>query len=203
MNELKIIWKIEKRKIADLKDWHKNPRKLTKDAYQELIKSIRDFGFHDVLKIDIDGTIVSGHQRKKALREIGIEEVDVLIPNRKLTEKEMEIIALKSNRHEGTFDFDILGNMFEMENLLEAGFQGFELGFATTKEQEGEDMNTLDISMETYLGGNVKQITLYFKGGTEYDDILKRLDTIQQELEVKSHTEVFLKLLEYYENNKA
>lgn len=201
-NELKIKWEIKTVKISDLKEWSKNPRKLTKEGYEALIKSIKDFGFHDVLKVDTDGTIISGHQRKKALRELGVEEVKVLFPDRKLTDKEMDIIALKSNRHEGTFDFDMLGNMFEMEDLLEAGFQGFELGFATTKEEDGEDTNTLDKSTETYLGGNVKQITLYF-GSEEYDQVVTRLDAIKTELELESHTDVFLKLLEEHENNKG
>jgi len=138
---LAIDWKVKKAKLSDLKEWVKNPRKLTAEAYEELLKSIKRDGFHDVLKIDVDGTILSGHQRKRALTELGIEEINVMYPDRKLTEKEMELVSLKSNRHEGTFDFDMLGNMFDIDTLLEAGFQPFEFGFDTsdlgsTKETE-------------------------------------------------------------------
>lgn len=196
---MKLEWKIEKRKIADLKDWPRNPRKLTKDGYESLIKSIQDFGFHDVLKVDTDGTIISGHQRKKALKEIGIEEVNVMYPDRKLTEKEMDIIALKSNRHEGDFDFDILGNMFEMDTLIEAGFEGFELGFATSKESEGEDENPLEGSMETYLAGNMKQITMIFSLD-DYEKVIPRLNQVMVDTNTKTHKEAFLALLDEHEH---
>ncbi len=195
----KINWKIKKAKISELKDWTKNPRKLSKEGYESLKKSVEDFGFHDVLKVDTDGTIISGHQRKRVLKEMGIKEVDVLFPDRKLTDKEMEVIAIKSNRHEGEFDFDILGNMFELETLMEAGFQDFELGFATSKEQDGVDSDPLVGSMSTYLTGNVKQITLFFSS-EDFEKIVPRLDKIMKESGLESHTEVFLKILEFYEN---
>lgn len=198
----KINWQIKRIGIGELKDWSKNPRKLSKEGYQSLKKSVEDFGFHDVLKIDTDGTIISGHQRKRVLKEMGIEYIDVLYPNRKLTDKEMEIIAIKSNRHEGEFDFDILGNMFELETLMEAGFQDFELGFATSKEQDGVDSDPLVGSMTTYLTGNVKQITLFFSL-EEFEKIVPRLDKIMKESNMESHTEVFLRTLEIYENNNT
>lgn len=199
---LNIQWIHKQAKVSDLKEWKKNPRKLTEEKYRKLVSDIQEFGFHDVLKIDTDGTILSGHQRKRALLELGIEEVGVLFPDRSLTEKEREIISIASNRQAGTFDFDILGNEFEFESLKEGGFEDFELGFATTKEEEGKDSNPLAHSMEVYLEGNVKQVSFFFDP-EEFEVTLPRLDRIMTEKDFKSHKEVLIFLLDEYENNNS
>lgn len=138
---LKIKWHTELLNVAALKEWSKNPRKITETEYKRLIESIKTYGFHDVLKIDTDGTIISGHQRKRALMEIGVEQVHVMKPDRQLTEKEREVIAVASNTHRGQFDHDILANQFDSGNLLEAGFTGIDLrepDAMTPKAQPGE-----------------------------------------------------------------
>ncbi len=200
--KLGIHWEPTKVKVDDLKEWSKNPRKLTEDKYKKLVESIQKRGFHDVLKVDQDLTIISGHQRRRALKQLGVKEVWVLFPERPLIEEEKEIISIESNKQAGTFDFDALANTFDFENLLEAGFEDFELGFATTAEEDGTDQNTLEDSMETYLQANMKQLVFYF-ASEEYEDIIPRLDTIMTERELKSHTDVFLKLLETYENHRS
>lgn len=200
MAKLNINWVHKIEKVKNLKEWSKNPRKLTEDKYKKLVGDIQKFGFHDILKIDSDGTILSGHQRKRALMEIGIEEIGVLYPDRPLTEKEREIVSIASNKQAGTFDFDALANTFDFDSLLEGGFEPFELGFA--KADETVDQDTLKESMETYLAGNVKQLTMYFTS-EEYEELLPRLDKIMTDLGVKSHTEVFLHILKQYEDNNS
>jgi len=199
---LNIVWTSEKRKVADLKEWPKNPRKISSEEFEKLKAGIVKRGFHDVLKVDTDGTILSGHQRKRALKELGVEEVFVLYPNRELTEEEKEVIALESNRHRGEFDFDALANGFGIESLYESGFKDFELGFATSREQDGQDTDTLGSSMETYLGGNVKQIVLYFSS-EEFEDVVPRIDRVMEETGTTSHTEAVLELLKRYEGSRA
>jgi hypothetical protein len=93
----KLLWYAEKRRVKELKTWSKNPRKITKQNFANLKKRITQRGFHDVVKIDTDNTVLSGNQRKKALLELGIKEVTVLIPSRKLTDDERNKIALESN----------------------------------------------------------------------------------------------------------
>ncbi|MFA6608451.1 MAG: DNA modification methylase [Candidatus Paceibacterota bacterium] len=114
-------WRAEKRLLKDLKTWLANPRKITKDNFAKLIKRITERGFHDVIKIDTDGTVLSGNQRRKALIELGIKEVIVLIPDRKLTEDERNKIALESNINDGEWDFEAL-KLFELDTLSEVGF---------------------------------------------------------------------------------
>ena len=92
-----LVWKIETRKLSSLNGWSENPRKMTEVQFEKLKKRIKERGFHDILKIDVDGTIVSGNHRQQALKDLGYDEVDVKVPNRPLTEKERKEVALESN----------------------------------------------------------------------------------------------------------
>ena len=136
---MSIEWRVEKRKVAELKTWERNPRKITEEAFLKLKSRIEKRGFHDVIKIDTDGNILSGNQRKRALAELGIEEVDCKIPNRELTENEKKEICLESNRNDGAWDFDMLGNEYDMEMLTDIGFTEKELGFDFGQPDEKDD----------------------------------------------------------------
>jgi hypothetical protein len=57
-------WHIEKRKISELKDYGKNPRILKEDQEIHLRISLEKFGIIDKPIINLDNTIIGGHQRK-------------------------------------------------------------------------------------------------------------------------------------------
>ena len=121
-----LSWHIEKRKVSELKGWHKNPRIITEEAFNRLKQRITERGFHDVIKIDLDNTVLSGNQRKVALLQLGVAEVDCIIPNRALTEKERDAIAIESNRNDGQWEMDLLAG-FDMDLLKSQGFEDKEL----------------------------------------------------------------------------
>jgi ParB-like chromosome segregation protein Spo0J len=58
-------WHTETRKLSDLKEWENNPRTITDTAYQRLKKSIKERGFHDIIKIDEKNVVLSGNQLLK------------------------------------------------------------------------------------------------------------------------------------------
>ncbi len=142
----KLIWRSEKRGVKSLKAWKNNPRKITKVAFEKLKDRIKQRGFHDVIKIDTDGTVLSGNQRKKALTELGIQEVTVLIPNRKLTLDERNKIALESNTNDGEWDFEGLKS-FDMDTLTDIGFDKDELTNIWNENLEAED-DEFDVDAE-------------------------------------------------------
>ncbi len=199
---MKIQWKVERRKVSDLKAWDKNPRKLDEQAFLDLKKKITERGFHDIFKIDTDNTILSGNQRKQALIELGVEEVDVIVPERALTEKERDAVALESNRHSGIWDYDMLGAKFEVPDLLDYGFTLGELGIGDGAGKEAIDVDNMASSLEGYMNSDIKQIILYFKG-TEFEDIVRRLEEARNEMGLKDNSELLLKLLETYEIDSA
>lgn len=121
-----LVWRAEKTTVEKLKTWTKNPRKITKEAFEKLKERIIRRGFHDVIKVDTDYMILSGNQRKKALLDLGIKEVFVLVPNRPLTEEECNKVALESNTNDGDWDFELLKD-FNLDTLLDIGFDADEL----------------------------------------------------------------------------
>jgi len=137
----KIEFKTEKRKISELKGCDYNPRQLTKKQYSDLKKSIIKFNYAEIALINTDNTIVAGHQRLKILEEIKGADyvVDVRVPNREFTKEEFDEYLIRSNKNTGEWDWDMLANNFEMDNLKEWGFEDSEFGFGFDEETEGDD----------------------------------------------------------------
>jgi DNA modification methylase len=123
---MQINWTTEKRKVADLKHWEENPRKITPEKLEELKDKIKERGFHDVIKLDENGMILSGNMRKEALEQLGIQEVNVLVPDRELTTEEKILVGIESNIQAGEFDKDILKS-FGTDILLKSGLSDEEL----------------------------------------------------------------------------
>ena len=70
-----------KKEIQALKEAKYNPRKkLTpKDKeYQNIKRSIEEFGYVEPIIINKDNTIIVGHQRYTVLKDLGYQEVDVI-----------------------------------------------------------------------------------------------------------------------------
>jgi DNA modification methylase len=134
----KLTWSTEVRKVKDLVLWDKNPRDITKTAFKRLLDKIKRFGFHSVIVIDIDNTILSGNQRKKALEHLNIEEVTVLKPSRKLTEEERDRIGIQSNLTDGEWNLEKLKS-FDFEMLNFSGFDTKELVKFWDKEADTKD----------------------------------------------------------------
>src|SRR3990167_342142 len=131
---MKLTWKTEKRKVKDLKTWESNPRTIDESSFKDLKDSIEQDGDWGSLVIDLDGTVISGNQRLKAIDG----EVDVKVPNRKLTEKEKRRIALRANRTKGKDNFDILAN-WDKEDLLEGWFDEKDLDKLLNLEPNEKD----------------------------------------------------------------
>lgn len=211
--------------IKDLRAYDKNPRKITKEDFELLQKSLDEFGdLSGVVFNKTTNNLVGGHQRTNAFKskKAIVSITDTLaVPSRTGTiatgyiivddekfsyrevawDEEKEARAnILANKVSGQWDFDMLANAFDVDTLLASGWKASEIGFATTKDQDGTDSDTLSESMETYLAGNIKQIVLYFSA-EEFETIVPRLDNIMLKTGVTSHTEAFLKMLDYFDEN--
>ena len=91
----------------------------------------------------------------------------------------------------GEFDFDILANEFEMSDLLEWGFEDFELaGVDEGFSDKNKEINIDDIDNESI-------IKLKFTGD-DYLKIIQRLSDIRKNDETNEI--LFVKMLSLYEN---
>lgn len=136
---MNIAWGTQQRKLKDLKDYDKNPRKMDKDEFNNLIKSIQQDGYHQRLLINVDNTIIGGHQRKKAMLKAGYKPndiIEVLVPNRLLEGDDFDRLNIRDNLPYGSFDFDMLANNFDSERLIEWGFPPLMLGNSILKMNE-------------------------------------------------------------------
>ena len=118
-------WIIKEVKISDLKEYDKNPRKIKKEQLDKLTAHINEDGYHQRIIVNTDYTIIGGHQRKKALLQAGYKPsdvIEVLMPEWTLQQQELDRINVRDNLNFGEFDFDILQEQFNLEELEEFGF---------------------------------------------------------------------------------
>jgi len=123
-NHETITWQEASIKLSQLKEYTNNPRKITKEMLDKLASHIKEDGYHQRIIVDNDYTIIGGHQRKKALYMAGYDdetEIEVLMPNRKLTPEEIDRLNIRDNLAFGEYDFDVLTERFDMEELLSFG----------------------------------------------------------------------------------
>lgn len=128
---MNVNWRNEKRKIRELIPYVANPRQITKKQAEDLKESLRKFGFADPIIINQDNTIIGGHQRKKVLEELLNAdpdfEIDVRVPDRELSIDEMRELNVRLNKNVAGWDFDTLANNFELDDLLDWGFEKSDL----------------------------------------------------------------------------
>lgn len=134
-----ITWKLEKRLLTDLKDHPRNPRKMSKTDAEQLKKSIQKYGIIDKLVITTDNLIIGGHQRKRIFRSLGIKEVDCWVPSRPLEEAEVDELNIRLNKNNGAWDFDILANSWELNDLVDWGFDPSEFGVNADETVDSSD----------------------------------------------------------------
>ena len=142
-NSVKLTWHTEKRKLGDLIEWDKNPRQLKEHDAEHLKKSLDAFGVADPLIINTDNRIIGGHMRRRIMLKSGYKPddlVDVRVPERELTEREAEELAIRLNKNTGDWDFDALANNFELDDLLDWGFDKKELDLDLWADEPPEDV---------------------------------------------------------------
>jgi hypothetical protein len=159
-----LEWSTEKRKVNDLLPLEINPRKITEAKRMKMIESIQKFNLVDIPVIDTDGTIISGHQRMRALQAIGRgdELIDVRIPNRKLTTKELKEYNILANQHFGEFDLEVMDIEFKEVDFDEIGvdmkaiefggsdmFEKSKLKFEIEKERKAQIIEAKEDNFDT------------------------------------------------------
>jgi len=125
-----IQWTNEKRNLTQLIPWPRNPRQIKGAQVKRLQDSFEEFGQPEQIIIGPENELYNGHQRLKSwLSEFGDIEIDVRVSSRALTEKEREKLTVYLHKGAaGEWDFDILANEFEIDELLEWGFEPHEFG---------------------------------------------------------------------------
>lgn len=196
-------WHTETRKINDLIPHPENPRQMSEKQVADLTESLNKFNLVEIPAINLDNTILAGHQRLKILSLLGRGEeiIDVRVPDRMLSEDEAQEYLLRSNHNIGSWDWDMLANISE-DLLKEVGFSEDEMSILTgMKIDDLVDTQEVDISRFDVImvdGPNspklknrrgfyfdtieqFEEVVEYFKTNTEYKlDGVKLLEFLKK-----------------------
>lgn len=160
---------IEKMKVSDLKYAPYNPRKIDDKELAKLKRSITEFGYVEpIVWNKRSGFVVGGNQRLKALRELEIEEVDVVVVD--LDDAKEKALNVALNKISGEWDFpklkDVLTDIDTGDFDIElTGFDLDEIGelIAFDKEPEEDDFDA-DAAIEEIEEPKTKRGDIYLLG---------------------------------------
>ena len=111
--------------ISKLKLASYNPRKISDKELSNLKKSLKKFGFIQAVIINKDFTVISGHQRIRAWKEM--ENATVPTIQLDITKKEEKALNLAMNKIGGEWDVDKLyGVINDLRITEELEFTGFD-----------------------------------------------------------------------------
>jgi hypothetical protein len=144
MEEKKMNKALPQAKMVSIGDIHKNPGnpRIIKDAnFKKLVQSIK--GFPQMLQLrpvvaDDSGMILGGNMRYEACKSAGLKKVPVLYAS-DLTEDQKKEFIVKDNISGGTWDWEKLSSEYEVQSLIEWGFDEWELGLGPKPEGNAED----------------------------------------------------------------
>jgi DNA modification methylase len=97
--------------------------------------------------VNKDMIVLGGNMRLKACQEIGLTEVPIIMAD-KLTEEQQREFLIKDNVSGGEWDWDILANEWEVEQLEEWGLD-IPVNFETELEAEEDDFTVPEGGVET------------------------------------------------------
>ncbi len=109
--------------ISEIKPNPNNPRVIKDDKFEKLVRSIKEFPKMLEIRpivVNDDMIVLGGNMRLKACKAAGLKEVPVIKAS-ELTEEEQRQFIIKDNVSGGEWDWDMLANEWDSEQLKEWG----------------------------------------------------------------------------------
>ena len=146
----KLQWQTVRRKVSKLIPNDHNPRVMSPKQVEDLKKSLTRFNIVEIPVVDRDNKVLAGHQRLMVLKLLGREdeEIEVRVPNRKLTKTEYDQYLLISNRVHGDWDWEKLAANFDIDTLLTSGFDDTDLSHLFDDLEVEDDQFDIDKELE-------------------------------------------------------
>ena len=111
--------------IQEVKPNENNPRFIKDYKFKKLVKSIKEFPQMLKLRpivVNSDMVVLGGNMRLKACKEAGLKEVYILKAD-DLTEEQQREFIVKDNVGFGEWDWDVLGNEWDTQQLEDWGLE--------------------------------------------------------------------------------
>ena len=173
------ILNMEIKKISEVKLNPNNPRLIKDDKFKKLVQSIKDFP--EMLSIrpivvNQDMIILGGTMRFRACKEAGITEIPVIVTD--LSEDKQREFLIKDNISGGEWDWDLLANEWDNEELVEWGLDVW------TQPMDINEMNESDINIEDEFdpigtSSGLQRVVFIFDGPEEAESWLAQHPSLQ------------------------
>lgn len=103
--------------LEDVKERQGNPNKMDKKHMEALKSSIQRFGDLQPILLDKDNTLIDGHQRRQAYKELGRREIPAIRLDLS-EEADKKLLSLIMNSVKGSNDEELL--TLELKSLIES-----------------------------------------------------------------------------------
>ena len=110
---------IQKIKISEIKLNPNNPRVIKDEKFNQLVNSIKEFPKMLEIRpivVNDDMIVLGGNMRLKACKEAGLKEIPILKAS-ELNEDEQRQFIIKDNLGYGEWDFQMLQNDYDVDEL--------------------------------------------------------------------------------------
>ena len=143
---------IEERRIDSLTPRRRNPRTHSAKQIDRIAASIQEFGFTNPLLVDATGTVIAGHGRLRAAKQLGMEMVPAIRLDH-LSEEQVRALVIADNKlaELAGWDEDLLA--LELQDLAELdldfdleviGFETPEIDLLIGTAAKGEEPDPAD-----------------------------------------------------------
>lgn len=140
--------------ITEIKLNPSNPRTIKGDKFDKLVKSIQDFPRMLEIRpivINDENVILGGNMRLEACKKAGIKEVPVINAS-DLTADEQRQFIIKDNVGFGEWDWDMLANEWDAEELNEWGLDVWEPEEEKVEAHEDDYEQPDEVKTDIVLG---------------------------------------------------
>jgi DNA modification methylase len=169
-------------KLTDIKSNPNNPRIIKDDKFKKLVASIKEFPQMLSLRpivVNDDMIVLGGNMRLKACKEAGLKEVPVIKAS-DLNEEQQKAFIIKDNVGYGEWDWDMLANEWDAEQLVEWGLDipNFDIKDLGTAEEDNFDVPDGGIETDIVIGDlfEIGLHKLLCGDSTDSDAVAKLMD---------------------------
>lgn len=142
-----LQWQLELVPFSMMRVHLKNARSLSSEQHRQIHQSMDKFGLIEKPVLNKDYSIIGGHQRIAILKNSGVESCLCWLPNRDLTEVEVDELNIRLNKNTGEWDWEILANEWNQDDLQSWGFTDKDLGIVDKSPQKPQKFRiTLEFS---------------------------------------------------------
>ena len=168
---MKDLYEFEVKKLSDLSEYATNSRTHSKEQLNQIARSIKKFGFTNPILVDEKNTIIAGHGRMYAARQLGIKQVPCIVVTG-LEESDKAALVMADNKlaENANWDNDALHS--ELSFLKELDYDLSLIGFSEDELEtifdEPEDVVPPQIEFSERLGEANNYIVLSFDNDIDW-----------------------------------